>query len=417
MKLLFISYYFPPTKSIACVRAYNVCFELLKKFKVWVFTTSNTKKFLKDEYPPLDIEDKLMLKTLDLRTVIPQKAVRNRMNKGGVSLTFKLLWSFPLNVIVGIGGLVYIINGITKGRALAKKKGITHLYSSFYPYSDHLIAYFIKKKYPDLIWIADFRDLHLDGKHTIWPKLQEKCNKRILGKADVVTTVSIGLKEELDKLHPNVQVLRNGIGELNKKIKRQLFRKTTDKFTLNYTGNLIPNERIPDRFMEALGNLIKSKHPISNNIVLQYAGHHAEEWNQKTIDFQINEIAQTSTILPLKDAYQHQLNANANLLLTSSSEGNKGILTGKFYEYLNAGNPIIVLIKGEKDEEFEQIIEELNAGIVVYHDDKDVVNKIQNYVLSLYDQWKAGSLKDFKYTDKIREYSMEYQMEKLSSYL
>ncbi len=415
--LLFISYYFPPTKSIACVRAYNVCYEFLKKFKVWVFTTSNTDKFLQDEYPSLDIEEKVLLKTMDLRTAIPKKAVRSKMNKKGISLSFKLLWSFPLNLFIGIGGMPYIVNGVTRGRELAKKEGITHLYSSFYPYSDHFIAYFIKKKFPDLIWIADFRDLHMDGKHILWPKLQEKWNRRILKKANVVTTVSNGLKQELDKLHPNVQVVRNGIGALNRQIKSELASNLSEKFIFNYTGNLIPNERVPDRLMEALGNFVQSNPSIINKVILRYAGFHNEEWREKTKHFQIENISETDSMVSLKEANQRQLDASVNLLLTSSTKENKGILTGKFYEYLNAGKPIIVLIKGEKDEEFEHIIKELQAGIVVYHDDKDVIKKIELYINELFEQWQSGSLKNFEYTEKIREYTLEYQMEKLSTFI
>ena len=89
-----------------------------------------------------------------------------------------------------------------------------------------------------------------------------------------------------------------------------------------------------------------------------------------------------------QEAKRIQNQSHINLLLTSSSPELTGVITGKVFEYFEALNPTLCLISGVYDDEFESLFEELNAGVVVYHPER-TKNKIRDFILSKYEEWKA----------------------------
>jgi hypothetical protein len=80
-------------------------------------------------------------------------------------------------------------------------------------------------------------------------------------------------------------------------------------------------------------------------------------------------------------------------LVIPEVENNKGILTGKLFEYLNTRKPIIGL--GPEDGDAAAIINECNAGKMF-----DRTNKapLESYIESLYQSWKNKTLSPNKST-------------------
>jgi glycosyltransferase involved in cell wall biosynthesis len=72
-------------------------------------------------------------------------------------------------------------------------------------------------------------------------------------------------------------------------------------------------------------------------------------------------------ILPRRDALALQRSADALLLLTSR---NSSEATGKLYEYIGAGRPVLALAEGN---EAERIVRETGIGITVPPDDADAI--------------------------------------------
>ena len=75
-----------------------------------------------------------------------------------------------------------------------------------------------------------------------------------------------------------------------------------------------------------------------------------------------------------------------NLLLSWASENQQGILTAKFYEYLAARNQILLIINGSKDEEFESIFKELQAGGIIYNK-SNFQKETEDFILNKYQNW------------------------------
>jgi glycosyltransferase involved in cell wall biosynthesis len=67
------------------------------------------------------------------------------------------------------------------------------------------------------------------------------------------------------------------------------------------------------------------------------------------------------------------------LLLIPDVPNNKGILTGKFFEYLATGKPVLAL--GPKDGDVARILQETGAGSIFSNND---VEEMKSYILKIF---------------------------------
>ena len=204
-KLLIIYYNFPPVKVPGAVRIANFYREACKYFgAVHAITSANRYRLQQDPDLETGCRHITEVPAYDLRRLTLPKNKGNTPYLSGqqqkrpfVLFLRRLVNSFPLNILIGDGGAYYIWRGYQAGKKLVEQEGITHVFSTFRPYSDHIIAYLLKRRFPQLVWVADFRDLHVDPvlRNVLWPNFQKRCNRWVLRRADVVSTVSVFLYE------------------------------------------------------------------------------------------------------------------------------------------------------------------------------------------------------------------------------
>ena len=421
-KILICSYYFPPTKTVATVRVFNFHLEAQKHFKeVYGLTTSNRQLFPKDHFP-LDDKNTTEVWTYDLRTFLSKKnnattsIDQSKKESRLAKFIIKLAYSFPFNLLLADGALTFILGGFFKGKKIIQKNKIEVIFSSFKPYSNHLICYLLKRWNPQLVWIADFRDLHIDEMrdNVYFPELQHWFNRQILKRANVVTTVSEGLVKKLNRYHSNIYLLKNGITTQPISNSKP---SPSEKFIISYTGSIYPILQSAELFFKALSNLISNGKIEENNIQINYAGKEQAIWQKWVTDFNLQKINIFHGIVPMEEAKSIQQKSHINLLLSWASENQQGILTAKFYEYIAAQNPILLIIKGSKDYEFERIFDELQAGLVTY-DHSDFLKLIENFILKYYQEWlEKGTITRSIKSDALQKYRWENQMKQFLNYL
>ena len=165
--------------------------------------------------------------------------------------------SFPFVFLSDDGGPAYRRKAFAAAKELVETEEITTIFSSFRPWSDHLVARRLKKKYPHLHWIADFRDLPVDRvrRDVWWPALQRCWGKRVIKEADEMWAVSAGQREQFAGWHPSIRVKRNALLSLPP----AETAPGTDRFTIVYTGSLYAD--------------LQSLKPLTDALVsLQHAG-------------------------------------------------------------------------------------------------------------------------------------------------
>jgi glycosyltransferase involved in cell wall biosynthesis len=437
-RLLCLLYYFPPIKSIAVNRNWGVIRHLQPYFSdIFVFTTQNNRLL------PQEVRDTegvyiSEMPTFDYRTLTawlrPNRAEMHH-NEGAksnpiVRFAIRLLDSFPFNLLFHEGGIIYSFIGFWRAAQLIRKEKITHIYSSFRPMSDHFTAHLLKILFPNLVWIADFRDLHIDPLYQmpLVQPFQHWCNKRLLRRANLVTTVSEGLAIHLRRYHPNVYALRNGVYLDNQKEFELRSQKedpsvsTTSnnlnfpKFTFAYTGSMWIDERNPSLLLKIIQDLSNEGIMSAKNTQIVYAGKDTAVWQSWITKYNLDTFFNSYGLVSSQKAVDIQTEAHVNILLTSALPNYGGVLTGKFFEYLAACNPILVLINGAQDIEFEQIVTHLDAGIVAYNDRSE--KELRAFILNLFNEFQAtGKVKPTIRRERLEELSWEATMAKLADKL
>ena len=390
--LFFFSYYYPPIKSPGVKRNYTISHLFIESFKkITVFTTSNRKVMAQEVQPISPAFSLVEVPTYDYRflsyLILKNKESAEskvKKNKGG-KLFLKAMRSFPVNIFIGEGGLWYILSAYAKAKKVIRKNSKTIIYSSFSPYADHVVAWLLKRKFRQLVWVADFRDLHVDPTYQnyLWKNLQLWFGKKIIKKASFVTTVSEGLAQNLRAFHRDVFVLPNGVTKIPKSIQRY-----QDKFTISYTGAMFQDKRKPHLLLRAIKELISEGEINKEKVRLQQAGRDVAIWKPLIKKFDLDDIFEAKGVLSLKDAHELQAKSHVNLLLTTSHPDYKGVLTSKIFEYLAAGNPIIVIINGPKDEIYEEAMAGIDHVFIGY--DSDDLERIKAFVLEYYQKWLSG---------------------------
>jgi glycosyltransferase involved in cell wall biosynthesis len=265
---------------------------------------------------------------------------------------------------------------------------------------------FIKKKYPKMVVIADYRDpWHVWHKGSIISRLLEK---RSLFYSDYAIFTNKALAIETSRMFnvPNnkVKVVSNGYSECAWK---EVVSKggLHDFFTINYVGSLsISDEPSAYRdvtiFMESLSELVSQGMPIKVNfygVLSSLNNKRVNEYREK-LKGSIGFFAPVSPSDSLKLMLQSDM-----LLLLHTARDNSGrfLINGKFYDYIAAGRPIFYI--GQPSDLHWHEIVKTGLGHVATNT-KPVITKA---IKSAFDSWCAGE-SDLSDIDK-SPYSRESQ--------
>ncbi len=235
--------------------------------------------------------------------------------------------------------------------------------------------------------------------HQAWQKNDLKFEKRVLEECDKCIVVSQSIKDSFLKKSTginadNIRIIPNGYDEDDFK---EILSVKRDDFTITYTGTMSRVYQI-EVFLDALQDL---ENAIRSSIKVRFVGEMSDEIYRKVLDRGLQETITFKKYVE-HDKIPSLLTESAALLLViPDMEGNKGILTGKLFEYLGAQRPIICI--GPKDGDAACIIESCEAGKTFSYFDRE---GLLEYIIVLWDQWKKGGLEKYgngmhqKYTRK-----------------
>jgi len=372
--MLIIAYYFPPLQIVGAQRSYKTYRWAQEQGKqVRVISIGKRGHFRERHYVDLEEADILRIPQYDLRywrgrwrkTRLHRflaKAQRTAPLRQAPGRLRRLRDSFPFNLLLNDGGLLYMIRATWQGVRLIRREQHRELYSSFRPWSDHIVASLLKLWFGSkLHWTADFRDLHVDPLqgNVYWPRLQHLLARLILRRADAISTVSGGLARHLRRYGRPVYVHYNGTWDRGVPRLPQLF----DIFTICYTGGLYPGLQSAVPLLAALHHF----HPATWQF--KYAGADGALLRHWASTYGVAEHIEDLGVLPPLQVEQLQGRAHLNLLLTWSSAELSGILTTKLFEYLHAGRPILCICRGTRDPELQAFAKKYPYLHLHYTDD------------------------------------------------
>jgi glycosyltransferase involved in cell wall biosynthesis len=262
---------------------------------------------------------------------------------------------------------------------------IKHVITTSPPHSTQLIGLSLRKKFPGIKWIADLRDPWTDiyyydqFYHTsIARKIDELYEKKVLKNADRIITVGKSLKNifctKLPELHKRIEVIPNGYDEDDFS---GIPVADPEEFTISYIGTLSDSYPV-SVFMDAVSELTNS----GKRIKLRFVG--VVSPNQKNIITAKNGKIEVEFLSYVNhaDAIKFMLGSSLLLLIIPDHSSNKSIITGKLFEYLASGRPVLCI--GPTDGDAAEIIEAVSHGKSAdYYDTEKIRQVIAGYYISV----------------------------------
>ena len=303
-------------------------------------------------------------------------------------------------------------------RNLVANGDIGIVYTTSYPYSDHILGLDLKKRFPDVPWVADFRDewtknpYLIDNPHNpCRTAIEKKMEKNVLDNADVLITNTPIMERhfiETDiKYSQKFNVIPNGFDSDDFPEVREA--PSNPSFTLTYAG-LLYGRRKPDTFFEALSGLIKEGKIDSRNIRVNLIGNFkTADLKKRVRDFSLAGIVE---IIPYAD---HDLcldmlsGSDALLLIEGTGPGAEAFYTGKVFEYMRTGRPILAIIP--EHGAAAGLIRETGTGLVSDYND---IENIKQNLYRLYENWRKGIATCTPDNDRIMKYDRRNLTEQLA---
>jgi glycosyltransferase involved in cell wall biosynthesis len=250
-----------------------------------------------------------------------------------------------------------------KACELIEAEEIHHIITTSPPHSTQLIGLKLKKKYPEIKWIADLRDPWTDIYYynQFYPTLISKTiDKRfetsVLRNADKIITVGNSLKElfasKVNGISSKIDVITNGYDEADFTAAQGII---PTRFTITYVGTLSDNYPV-----EGLLPALKTLHDSGIDFILRFVGTVSE----RTRNFIKSQIPEKLLVflpyVPHNEAINFMRESSLLILIIPLHQSSKSIITGKIFEYLASGKPILCL--GPIDGDAAEIINMCNAG-------------------------------------------------------
>jgi glycosyltransferase involved in cell wall biosynthesis len=284
------------------------------------------------------------------------------------------------------------------------------------PHTTHLIALnLIKKiKSSNPKWMADFRDpwtfidFYDDLKLTHWAdKKHHRLEHAVLMDADEVITVSHSWAKNLENLGAkNVKVITNGF-DYDDLYKGEII--PDNKFSIVHIGSLVKT-RNPVTLWKALSHMVKSIPSFAQDLEIKLVGKTDYSVIASIEEADLKNNLTKIEFVPHNDVIKIIQQSQILLLLVNNTLNAKGIIPGKFFEYLSVKRPIFVI--GLKEGDIAQILNDTGSGkIVDFNDYEDMVKIISEY----YELYNKGRLS----LDKVNidKYSRKKLTENLTNLL
>lgn len=382
-KVLMIAHQFPPVGGSGVQRTVKFV-KYLRNFdyEPIVLTRDASKAALKDESLLSDVPEGI-------------KVVRTKAcNLAELPGILKYFGKVVNKILIPDSEIIWQLFARKEAIHAIEKNEIDVIYTTSSPYSDHLLGVYLKKKFPHIPLVCDFRDEWTNNPYHVRKgyraKKERAQEKMVLAYANcLITNTPVMLAnflrdnpETKDKFH----VIPNGYDDEDFDGIEDI-KPSNDKFTLTYTGLLYGNRK-PDNFFQALKKAIDQGVIDKSKISVKLIGNYKADLLQSKIDsFGLTGIVVLMPYMKHKECLKELMKSDALLLIEPSGPGAEAFYTGKVFEYMNTGRPILATIPERGAA--AQLISDTKTGLV--SDFNDIDNTTKN-LINLYNCWADNSM-------------------------
>lgn len=302
-----------------------------------------------------------------------------------------------------------------KAVKIIEEENIDTVITTSPPHSAQLAGLWLKEKF-NLKWIADMRDPWTDihyyneFQHLAFArKIDLKYEREVLENADTIVTVSNDLKKLFLKKSSAISdskifIIPNGYDDKDF-ITETDTQYSSEDFIITYTGTIADSYN-PEVFFKALKKLTGIYPEI--NFKLRFIGNYASSVIDKAKQISLSSNLELIPALSHDESISFLLKSTALLLLIPEVKNDKGIITGKLFEYLASRKPIICL--GPADGDAAEIITECESGKTF---ERNTEVELLEYLEMLVKKLKSGQKLEIN-NEKYKKYSRRSQTQRLS---
>jgi glycosyltransferase involved in cell wall biosynthesis len=378
MKILFITYYWPPSGKASLHWPLDIISNLYNLNCEPIILTTKDESFTeKDESLLNKINPEW--KVIKAKTIEPFNIYRRFIGKKpgdkliasetisleNKSFTHRISIWIRMNLFIPDARIGWYFNAIKESNKFLAKENVDAIISVGPPHTTHLIAKKLSKKFciplfPVFIdpWVDIIYYKNLK-RSFITKKIDNQLEKSVIKSANKIIFVTETMKEDYIKKYPFIKdksfVLYWGYNEedfkslpLNTFLKEEDFEK--DKVIV-HAGNIFDYQN-----PEMLWKEIRNKLNQGKKFKIKFIGTVSPLIKQSIKNYNLETFTEYIGFLPYRKMLEEL--SNADYLLVCASE--KRHLPGKLFEYIRIGKPIIAF--GNDNAEVKQILDETKSG-------------------------------------------------------
>ncbi len=402
--VLIITYYWPPSGGSGVQR--------WLKFVKYLPTFGWTPHVYTPENPSFEIRDDTLMRDVPKEAIIIRKPIwepyqlfktfskiaggkpvrQIDMVSTGKKTFFQKIASWVRgNIFIPDPRVMWVVPSVTFLKKYIIENAIETVITTGPPHSLHLIGMKLKKKFPDIKWVADFRDpwsewdlLDTLSLSSFARRKHKRLERKVLQQADKVLTIAPFHVERLEILGGRpVELLTNGFDAEDFS---NITRTKTDKLTIRHIGQ-VDELRDPRPFMNAVRAIAMDSTDFVEHVKIEFVG----PVNSAFREFVMQDallLPITSFVEPLRhdDLLKLYGSTDIQLLILAHTVLAAGNLPGKLFEYLASGNFIFGV--GPVNGDAAAILKQTNAGVMIDRADHE---ELVTALRERYNIWKSGS--------------------------
>jgi len=384
MKVLLVTLYFPPAGGGGVQRPLKFATHLpALGIETHVLAPDDPKWIHRDE----DLPAPTLAWVHRVRFIGPRgrRPAEELYGTAGLERYARQASLFGRRLLVPDENVSFNLTAIPAAIRIVRQEGIDVVVTTSPPGSIHLVGAAVKRA-TGVRWVADLRDPLAGHPHRDISRLVVRAKEQgqqgvaalVARNADAIVAVSEAIAQEMRARSPRGPVVTIANGSDFDDFAGLPYRPG-ERFRITHAGSFF-GQRDPRPFLTALARV--------EGVVARFVGDFRSsdrEWAAGIMD-RIEFVPYASH----RRALELERDSEALLLLIPDAGGRgRGILSGKVFEYLAAGRPILAAVP--PDGAAAELITQTGAGVVVAPDD---IDGIERELASMRDRFAAGSLEE-----------------------
>jgi glycosyltransferase involved in cell wall biosynthesis len=397
-RVLFISYYFPPMGMGGVQRSAKfVKYLPMYGWEPTVVTVRDVRYHGHDPSLSADVLDSKIIRTesLDplriLRALKPSGGKQRPAQQAGFSALDK--WNGILTrwIYIPDSKIPWIPFAVHAAMRAGARVPFDAVFTTSPPHSAHLAGLLLRKMLR-VPWTADFRDSWLMEKFDRVPtrfhrRINDRMLRAVLSHADRIVGISEPIVADLRKISGReadaFKCISNGFDSADF---RGTGRTRSHFFRVTYCGTA-NTVHSPECFFRGFQRALLRRPDLRESIRVRFVGSVTGiDFRRMVVDCGLAGLVTGTGYVSHAESIVRLMDSDL-LLLLLPSDSSPGVLTGKIFEYLASGIPILGVIP---EGEASRLIRSNPQNASASPDDPDAV---AGALIGLYDRWKQGGVK------------------------